>query len=248
MRGRSPGSAAYDHASAISATAADTAVDYRRVIVKKPWGYEYLVLDNGQVAIWMLQVVRKRRTSMHCHPQKQTSLILLSGKAMSSTFHHREYLKAGHAVIFDKGVFHSTKSLSEEGIFLLEVETPPNKTDLVRMKDRYGREKSGYEGTSLMVETGLEAYHFFTYHEQQAFSTKELRESLVSFETFTSGADFTARFKVAEDELITSCRGSILGPGGKVVLGVADTQRGDVFLGKELTTDGPLTLIRIAKS
>ena len=36
--------------------------DYRNVIVKKPWGYEYLVFENEHVAIWMLQIVRKRRT------------------------------------------------------------------------------------------------------------------------------------------------------------------------------------------
>ena len=49
--------------------------DYSKVIVKKPWGYEYLVFENEFVAIWMLHIVRKRKTSMHCHPQKRTSLI-----------------------------------------------------------------------------------------------------------------------------------------------------------------------------
>jgi len=36
--------------------------DYSNVIVKKPWGYEYLVFKNDFVAIWMLQIVRKRKT------------------------------------------------------------------------------------------------------------------------------------------------------------------------------------------
>ena len=53
--------------------------DYSRVIVKKPWGYEYLVFENEFVAIWMLHIVRKRKTSMHSHPQKRTSLIVLAG-------------------------------------------------------------------------------------------------------------------------------------------------------------------------
>ena len=34
--------------------------DYSKVIVKKPWGYEYLVFENEFVAIWMLHIVRKR--------------------------------------------------------------------------------------------------------------------------------------------------------------------------------------------
>ncbi len=45
--------------------------DYSKVIVKKPWGYEYLVFENEFVAIWMLHIVRKRKTSMHCHPKKR---------------------------------------------------------------------------------------------------------------------------------------------------------------------------------
>ena len=61
--------------------------DYSGVIVKKPWGYEYLVFENDFVAIWMLQIIRKRRTSSHCHHRKKTGLILLSSHA---TFHHLE--------------------------------------------------------------------------------------------------------------------------------------------------------------
>ena len=44
--------------------------DYSNVIVKKPWGYEYLVFKNDWVAIWLLHIVRKRKTSMHFHPNK----------------------------------------------------------------------------------------------------------------------------------------------------------------------------------
>ena len=49
---------------------------YSDAIVKKPWGYEYLVFENEFVAIWILQIIRKRKTSMHCHPNKKTGLIL----------------------------------------------------------------------------------------------------------------------------------------------------------------------------
>ena len=41
--------------------------DYSKVIVKKPWGYEYLVFENEFVAIWMLHIVRKRKTSTNSH-------------------------------------------------------------------------------------------------------------------------------------------------------------------------------------
>ena len=55
-------------------------VNYVKKLVKKPWGNEYLVYENGIVAIWMLNVVSKQKTSLHCHTKKKTGLILLEGK------------------------------------------------------------------------------------------------------------------------------------------------------------------------
>ncbi len=133
--------------------------DYEDVIVKKPWGYEYLAFENAHVAIWMLQIVRKRRTSMHCHPRKRTGLVLLSGEAQ---FHHLEgsiALGRMSAVNVDANTFHSTEAasllpiqpVSENGIWVMEIETPPLKEDLCRMSDAYGRAGATYEGANQMV-------------------------------------------------------------------------------------------------
>jgi len=133
--------------------------DYSKVIVKKPWGYEYLVFENNHVAIWMLHIVRKRKTSMHCHPGKKTSLVLMSGKAR---FCHKEgeiELDSLDGVVMERGVFHSTEAFSslpmvpqsEDGIWVMEIESPPLKSDLVRMKDAYGRAGASYEGPEHMV-------------------------------------------------------------------------------------------------
>ena len=45
-----------------------------------------------------------------------------------------------------RGLFHSIKSISREGLLALEFETPVNKNDLVRFKDSYGRQQKSYEG------------------------------------------------------------------------------------------------------
>ena len=45
-----------------------------------------------------------------------------------------------------RGLFHSIKSVSKNGLMALEFETPVNKNDLVRFKDDYGREQKSYEG------------------------------------------------------------------------------------------------------
>jgi quercetin dioxygenase-like cupin family protein len=134
--------------------------DYKNIIVKKPWGYEYLLFENDNVAIWILHIKNNESTSIHCHPGKKTSLVVLSGKVMVSTlsdwfkFHHLD------GIIFESGVFHTTKALSED-VFVMEIETPPNKKDLVRLKDFYGRENSGYEGKSKMTKKLKKYKHTF---------------------------------------------------------------------------------------
>ena len=49
------------------------------VVVKNPWGEEYLCFRNGDVAIWYLFILKGEKTSMHCHPTKNTGLVVLKG-------------------------------------------------------------------------------------------------------------------------------------------------------------------------
>lgn len=133
--------------------------DYDQVIVKKPWGYEYLAFDNGQVAIWILHIARKRKTSMHCHPQKTTGLMVLSGSVACHSVDTTVELATLGAVEIDKGTFHSTEAASaspifppsEDGSWLMEIEAPSNKVDLVRTADAYGRQGQAYEGGNNIV-------------------------------------------------------------------------------------------------
>jgi hypothetical protein len=53
-------------------------IDFSKVIVKKPWGYEYLVYEGEDVAAWCLHIKKEHATSMHCHADKETVLIGLS--------------------------------------------------------------------------------------------------------------------------------------------------------------------------
>ena len=46
--------------------------DYSRVIVKKPWGYEYVVYRNlNHLSVTLLSIDYNKTTSLHCHPQKK---------------------------------------------------------------------------------------------------------------------------------------------------------------------------------
>jgi len=140
-------------------------LDYNDSIVKKPWGYEYLVFENKNVAIWMLHISRMQKTSMHSHPNKTTALILLGGdKAKISSIDKEYILKESDCLMIDKSAFHQTEAISDisnipmsqNGIWVMEIESPVDKSDLVRLKDNYGRVGNAYEGESNIVCSPVE--------------------------------------------------------------------------------------------
>jgi quercetin dioxygenase-like cupin family protein len=119
--------------------------NHKGVVIDKPWGYEYLVYENQHVALWLLHIAQGQQTSMHCHPTKTTGLVLVQGEAELSFLADKKNIKAPEKQVIRRGLFHSTKALSPDGIFMFEIETPNDKNDLVRLSDNYGRASSGYE-------------------------------------------------------------------------------------------------------
>jgi len=120
-------------------------VDFKDLIVNKPWGYEYLLFENRFCAIWILNIDYMQNTSMHCHVNKETSLICLDGQVSSNTLEKNNILNPLDGLIFGKKVFHQTNAISQDGASILEIESPVNKFDLVRINDQYGRRGKEYE-------------------------------------------------------------------------------------------------------
>ncbi len=166
---------------------------------------------------------------------------------------HRNYLDGFGGVVIDKSVFHSTKALSEGGVDVIEIETPPNKTDLVRLNDAYGRELHGYEGFTEMLTENLERFNHFYFDEPQV-SNKSVRLSggyAVSFETYCDNDQFRDSFELKENDLYSLCRGRILNAGGQPVFEVGDIQNGNTLKEHALNgirIDGKTILIRARKS
>ena len=125
--------------------------DIDHAIVIKPWGYEYLMYQNSLVGLWCLNLMKDAATSLHCHPDKKTGLILLSGEAEIRFLNDSLKLKPLNKMILRPGLFHSTAALSPKGVVLLEIETPPIKTNLVRLDDVYGRQDQPYEGPDKLI-------------------------------------------------------------------------------------------------
>jgi len=100
--------------------------------VIKPWGCEYLLYQNDNVAIWHLYIDAYQETSLHSHPNKKTGLIVLNGAAKVSFLDNDTKLFYGEKIMIRHGVFHKTKSMTDTTLQLLEIETPVNKEDIVR--------------------------------------------------------------------------------------------------------------------
>lgn len=122
---------------------ADDGTNWLGKIVEKPWGHEREIHRVGPVSIWQLTINPGCETSMHCHPGKETMLIVEDGYCIFETLSATLELKPGDFVYIERGAFHRTRAI--KGACLLEIESPANKRDLVRIADRYGRTGKGYE-------------------------------------------------------------------------------------------------------
>ena len=104
---------------------------------------------------------------MHCHPQKKTSLIVLEGNVECSSLTETIAMDLGQGLIIDKGSFHRTKAISKNGCFVMEIERPVNKHDLVRLKDSYKRVGKGYE--TIDKHKFSPNYNYITFGESEVY-------------------------------------------------------------------------------
>ena len=110
-----------------------------KIAKRKPWGCEFLAYENDNVAIWHLLIDPWAETSLHCHPNKKTGLIVLQGGAKVCFLSGGEKLFAGEKVMIREGVFHRTVNMTSSTLHLYEIESPVDKSDLVRIDDKYDR-------------------------------------------------------------------------------------------------------------
>jgi mannose-6-phosphate isomerase-like protein (cupin superfamily) len=130
-------------------------VDFENVVVRKPWGCEYKIYTRDpHLGIWKLHLNYGESTSLHCHPSKKTALIVLSGSAEVSFLNGTHILNPPQKMMIREGVFHKTTALSD--LVMIEVETPDNKQDILRLEDNYNRSGQPYEGKEHYEKQRLE--------------------------------------------------------------------------------------------
>ena len=193
-------------------------VEYENLLVRKPWGYEYLMYENGTVAVWFLFIGKGQQTSLHCHPKKKTGLVLLSGEVVLSFLNDSMSLEALSKAMIRQGMFHSTASVSENGSMLIEIETPVDKEDLVRLEDAYGREGEPYEGAEWMLPRFSECVRLENPAEgkQLDYAVGGCRLSVESF------GDVSALTERDDEELIAILRGGLQTEFGEQIVNPGD--------------------------
>lgn len=190
--------------------------DYKGVVVNKPWGYEYLLYENPYVAAWILRINENHETSMHCHPTKKSALVVLAGTVACSYLEGWIHRKAGECLMIDEAVFHATKAVSKGGALVMEIECPPNKKDLVRLRDEYGREGEGYESQNSMSRATSD-YEYADFHASSAGRIREIMGCRLVLHTGT-GEGCIRRLKRDEAQLICMLRGKIYDSDGATLL------------------------------
>jgi len=202
--------------------------DYRNIVVNKPWGYEYLWFQNEAVAIWFLRLTPGQSTSLHCHTKKRTSLIVLDGAVQCSTIDDKYQLNTLEAVVLEPCVFHSSMAVAAEGAFIMEIETPPMKGDLVRMHDAYGRQGTGYENTNeYSNDFSMYEYHPFEQKDYKSWKFKNLEISLTEKQPE----------ETMDTVMIVPINNTIKMRSKKVIdVGEAITMNNDIFQNEEIIT------------
>lgn len=199
-------------------------VEYKGVVVEKPWGYEYLMFENAFVAIWILFLKFQSSTSMHCHPKKKTSLLVLDGKVKTSSLDSTFLLRELDGLIIESGVFHSTSGMASEGAFIMEIETPPQKDDLVRLKDEYGRENSPYE-SGKSISSNLNNYdclHFYSSPKKNEGIKKLIKDKTIMICHTTTPDELFDKIKSNKGMVFASLNYKLMNKSGEVFLETGD--------------------------
>jgi len=214
--------------------------------VKKPWGSEYIVYQNKDVAVWLLTIEPGKSTSLHCHPKKKTGFILLSGEAQVDLgFYDKKNLTSPSKLMIRPGLFHSTKALSKNDISILEIETPIDKNDLVRFKDSFGREEKPYEGKEHMSQLKKEDITFQDPKENQ-INTYRYKNVMVTLEKHSNAKNLSNR---PSNTIFAVLDGGLISKDNKFVLSPGDIVRTDTItkLSEVFKTQKSITVLTVNK-
>ena len=135
----------YDHELCKGKKTNGSFQDYKKYIIKKPWGHEYLIYQSKEVSLWILNLDPKGSTSMHAHKLKDTYLIPINNKVRINLLEKLYYFSKKQIVLLPKKKFHQSKNINNTNLCLIEIELPNKKNDIIRHHDYYGRMENDFK-------------------------------------------------------------------------------------------------------
>ena len=223
---------------------------YTSKVITKPWGYEYVIYnDKNNIAITFLMIKCGYKTSLHCHTQKKTGFIILSGNAEVQYGIYKEntkLMKPLTRLIFRPGLFHSIKSITKNDLYLLETENPYDKKDLVRLEDNYGRKAKEYEGKNFAKNLNSKFIKFkkpkLGSKNQYTFNNLQIiLEKTKTFEKLTKN-DYSTSIAILDGSLVDNRNQRVISAGEIIKTSTLK------ILSKTFKIKKPLTIMQIIKT
>ena len=143
--------------------------DYNNLVCVKPWGHEFLIYQTKKIGIWFLKLKSGHKTSLHCHFNKDTFIVVLKGSVKIDLINNGIMnLNCMDSLFLPHYSFHGLGSFSEES-YLMEIEIYndsidfTDKNDLLRINDQYNRPDSNYQtSVTTVCDNVKEDFGFFT--------------------------------------------------------------------------------------
>lgn len=112
----------------------------REKIIRKPWGHEAVLFEEGRARLKRLVVRRGERLSLQYHRDKAEFSVVTKGCvrvefAQKGAGHDYDY-RAGESFFVPDGVVHRITALQDAEIIEL---CAGSDKDIVRLEDQYGR-------------------------------------------------------------------------------------------------------------
>lgn len=119
--------------------------DYKKYIIEKPWGNEFLLYQTKNVSLWILNLISNGSTSLHAHKLKDTYLIPINNRVRMNNLDKLYNLKKKKIIFIPKKKFHQSKNINKSMLNLIEIELPNKKNDIIRHHDYYGRKDNSFK-------------------------------------------------------------------------------------------------------
>ncbi len=223
---------------------------YSNRLITKPWGYEYIIFKNQKkLALIFLKILKNKQTSLHCHPNKKTGFIILSGTAKVQIGIYRKnskVYKSQSILVFRPGLFHSLKCVSNKPLIALEIETPFNTKDLIRFSDNYGRQLKPYEDLNLTKKINSKFIKFKKPKQNSGYIYK-LDNMLIEVRNHKN---YKYLFKKNEKSISAILDGSIVSNDNKKVITHGEIVKTKTLekLSKQFKIKKNLTVLKVIKN